>query len=257
MSKEHLDALYCSGNDENWTPGKEEKRTDWEIVYSWLNEKPSGYHILDVGCFGGEFLRGIDNSSKKFGVEIHQQAASRARKLGVDIIGNDFDSLDSLKQQFHIVTSFDVIEHSFDPKSFLKALANVTTRDGEIIITTGNSHAASWKLMGSRYWYCTIGEHLSFINPEWCEYVAHECGLQVAEVQYFSHAQRARLSIANKIKETMINLVYRFTPFLLRFARKLGLGGKTITAQFPELLDSPPIWSTARDHFIVRFKKLS
>jgi hypothetical protein len=115
--------------------------------------------------------------------------------------------------------------------------------------------APSWKLMGSRYWYCTIGEHLSFINPDWCKYVANECDLELIEIQTFSHEKQNNLSISNKLKEAAVNLIYHFSPFALRLARKHGLGGKD-TKKYPELADFPPKWMTAKDHFIVKFRKL-
>ena len=52
-----------------------------------------------------------------------------------------------------------------------------------------------------------------------------------------------------------VNLIYHFSPFALRLARKHGLGGKD-TKNYPELADFPPKWMTAKDHFIVKFRKL-
>ena len=255
LSKGIMDAMYIAGDEDNWSLGMEDERADWNIAYAWLQRWETNYQVLDVGCFSGGFLNGLNNNADVYGVEIHEQAADRAKGLGVNIIEDDYERLGSLAQTFDVVTSFDVIEHTYTPASFLRSLAHVTKPNGEIIISTGNTMAPSWKLMGSRYWYCTIGEHLSFINPDWCKYVANECGLELIEIQTFSHAKKMNLSISNKLKEAVVNLIYHFSPFALRLARKHGLGGKD-TKNYPELADFPPKWMTAKDHFIVKFRKL-
>jgi SAM-dependent methyltransferase len=254
LPKEELDALYRCGDEENWTPSKTEERTDWQIAYSWIQGHTEAFEILDVGCFSGEFLKGLNGDAACHGVEIHQKAADRARKSGVNIIGDDFDALIDINNLFDIVTSFDVIEHVYNPKAFLKILSGVTKPNGEIIISTGNTMAPSWRLMGSRYWYCGIGEHISFINPDWCEMVANECGLELSGLEYFSHAGPSRSTLTNRLKEIGANMAYRFLPFILHYLRKCGVGGRDVK-KYHELLDSPPIWSTAKDHFIVKFRK--
>jgi SAM-dependent methyltransferase len=255
MSKSIMDAMYLEGDENNWSLGTGEERADWNIAYEWLQRREANYQVLDVGCFSGGFLNGLNHNADIYGIELNEQAADKAKKMGVNIIGGDYERLGSLAQTFDVVTSFDVIEHTYSPASFLGSLAHVTKPNGEIIIATGNTMAPSWKLMGSRYWYCAIGEHLSFINPDWCQHVANKCGLELVEIQKFSHAKQKNLSIVNKLKEAALNLIYRFLPFALRFARKHGMGGKDIK-KHPELANFPPTWMTAQDHFIVKFRKL-
>ena len=255
LSKREMDALYRLGDDNNWTPSKNQKRPDWQIAYSWTLNHSTNSQILDVGCFSGEYLQGLlDTDADLYGIEIHKEAAERARQIGVDIIGDDFECLSTEDKRFDVVTSFDVIEHVYNPKLFLNMLVDVTKPGGEIIISTGNSMAFSWRLMGSRYWYCTIGEHISFINPRWCQQVAHKLGLKITDVKYFSHAPPSRLTLSNRIKEVISNLVYRFVPIIPSSLRKIGFGSKDIV-KYPVLLDFPPIWGTAKDHFIIRFRK--
>ena len=255
LPKREMDALYRLGDDENWTPLKDQKRPDWQIAYSWIHNNTTNRQVLDVGCFSGEYLKGLLNTGADFyGIEIHKKAAERAMQYGVEIIGEDFECLRAVEKRFDVVTSFDVIEHVYNPKLFLNMLADVTKPGGEIIISTGNSMAISWRLMGSRYWYCTIGEHISFINPQWCEQVAHELGLEVTNVEYFSHAPPSRLTLINRVKEIISNLVYRFLPIFFHSLRKSGFGSKDIV-KHPVLLDYPPVWVTAKDHFIIRFRK--
>jgi len=189
-----------------------------------------------------------------YGIEIHPQAAERAKQAGVEIIGNDFSALSSVNARFDVVTSFDVIEHVHNPLEFLKMLGKVSKKGGLIIISTGNSMSSAWRLMGSRYWYCAIAEHISFINPAWCNYMAKECGLEVVDSVRFSHVPQSELTTSSKIKESAMNITYLLFPFLLHFLRRKGFGQKDV-GQYPELIDYPPRWMAAKDHFIVKFIK--
>ncbi len=254
MQKDKMDELYRLGDESTWAPIDGEKRIDWDIASRWVNSSGLSKKVLDIGCFSGDFLKSIGNSAVLFGIEINQKAVNLAKKNGVNIVGDDFSALELIDGRFDVVTSFDVIEHVYNPKSFLRKLANVTKPNGEIIISTGNTMALSWRLMKSRYWYCANAEHISFISPKWCQKVVKECGLQIEKVEFFSHAEERDQSMSNKIKETILNLTYRFVPFLFHYLRKRGFGAKNVE-KFPELLDSPPSWATAKDHFIVRLRK--
>ena len=135
LSKYEMDVLYRLGDDENWTPSKDQKRPDWKIAYSWMLNRNTNRQVLDVGCFSGEYLQGLlGTGADLYGVEIHKEAADRARNFGVDIIGDDFECLSTEDKRFDVVTSFDVIEHVYNPKLFLNMLVDVTKPGGEIII---------------------------------------------------------------------------------------------------------------------------
>jgi len=156
---------------------------------------------------------------------------------------------------FTVVTAFDVFEHVPDPLMLLNRLSNATQKGGLVIISTGNTEAISFRLLGSRYWYCTIAEHIAFISPKWCYQHAPDCGLMVESIERFSHAVVKPRMFATRLKETSMNLLYQFTPIVLECMKRHGLGGKNIS-EYPELLDHPPTWMTAKDHFIVKFRKL-
>ena len=253
LPKNEMDELYRSGSEFNWTSAEEEKRVDWEIATKWINKNALGKRVLDVGCFRGAFLRCLGNDAKLYGIEIHELAAKYAEESGIEIIGMDFMDLDDHKCSFDVVTAFDVIEHTYDPKAFLAKLSAATKPGGSVIISTGNTNASSWRLMGASYWYCTISEHISFISPSWCKKNQSDCDLEVEEIQLFSHSPK-RSSAMHKLREVGLNFIYRKAPSVFRFLRRRGFGGKDVR-KFPELLDYPPTWMSATDHMIVRFKK--
>lgn len=249
--KELLDRLYRNGKSDHWK-SDDSRRADWLNAKNWIKDNISqDATLLDVGCFDGGFLATLSKNYRLHGLEIHEAASQRARNSGINILGADFKDIERSELQFDVITSFDVIEHTQNPLEFMLRLANATKRGGTIIVSTGNSDAPSWKILGAKYWYCTIGEHLVFINPAWCQWVAKKLDLDIVSVTTFSHLDAP---LAKKLVDLIKNLIFSASPSIFSLLRRLGMGGKEYR-QNVEMLRSPPSWMTAEDHFLCVFKK--
>ena len=211
--------------------------------------------MLDVGCFDGQFLRYLGEDYDRYGVEVHSGAAERARSFGIDIIAADFAELAAIDQKFDFTVNMDVIEHTHDPLGFLKLLADRTTEGGFVIVSTGNSDAPTWKFMGTRYWYCANAEHLSFINPTWCEFAARSLGLTVDTVFRFSHADlnQTLKQTAFFTRQGAANVVFKYLPQV--WGRLRPATGCYGPRSLKERCESPPPWTSAKDHIFVAFQK--
>jgi 2-polyprenyl-3-methyl-5-hydroxy-6-metoxy-1,4-benzoquinol methylase len=243
--------LYRQADKATWSARSEERR-DWTLAATWLTSAAEGGMILDVGCFDGGFLDSLGSRYERHGVEINEQASQEAQRKGVDIIGTDFSDLEKLFGSYDGVTALDVIEHVPDPFRFLALLAQVTRPGGTVIISTGNTDAPSWRLMGSRYLYCTIAEHISFINARWCHQAALRLGLQVCRIEKFSHG---KATFPRRVSELVKNLFYLFFPQAAAWLRKKRLVGHVEASIDPSLQNHPPVWGSAKDHFMILFHK--
>jgi SAM-dependent methyltransferase len=252
LAKKTLDDLYRQGHPDSWSEQAGD-RPDWQIVKKILAEHPNIRRVLDVGCFDGKLLDYLGSSYEKLGVEIHQAAAERAGKRGIRIIAHDFAELASHPAVADAVLAVDVIEHTDNPLAFLAQLAQAASPGGLVIIATGNTDSPSWRLMGSRYWYCHIAEHISFINPAWVHWAAHRLGLKVVAIQSFSHVD-SHGKWGRRLRELFVNLAYRASPWMFGWLRWFGAGGIDVK-RFPELMQVPPYWLGAQDHLLIAFKK--
>lgn len=251
LTKEYLNALYEAGEEEHWQH-ESGSRVDWEISYRWISGIGGVNTILDIGCFDGQFLSKLFADKARYGIEIHPGASRKASERGIEMLGSDFDVLKGMTSRFDVVTAFDVIEHVHDPRNFLRSLLAVLRPGGHLILSTGNTQALSWRLMGSGYWYCTIPEHISFINPTWVQGMCKEFRVELVESLTFSHGRPS--SRVSRAKEAAKNLLYRLSPKTAALARRAGLGGTRVESDSALALLPPP-WLSAQDHFIVLIQK--
>lgn len=248
LSKQQLDTLYAQGGDSTWR-NAENTRWDWRIGHNWIRQgSQRGGRILDVGCFDGGFLEPLVAEYKCHGIEIHPVAAQRARDHGIEILGND---LSAISGSFDVVTAFDVIEHVERPGKFLEDCLAATNQHGFVIISSGNLDALSFRLMGARYWYCAIGEHIAFVSPRWFSNGRVSEQYTVLRQTSFTHGDGRWLQ---RMRDTGVNLAYRFAGAGFRALRMRGMGRKNVQVH-PELADHPPGWLSAKDHIIVLIQK--
>ncbi|MCG6871547.1 MAG: class I SAM-dependent methyltransferase [Gammaproteobacteria bacterium] len=246
-----LSDLYAGVGQDQWQHADSGKlRRDWQAAREWLRARATD-SLLDVGCFDGEFLAATSGISERCGIERNSGAAGRARGKGVEILGNELESLSTLSRRFDVVTAFDVIEHVRDPRRFLADAADRLRPRGRIMLATGNRDAWSWRLMGSHYYYCTLPEHCAFLCPRWVRQEAERIGLKVVDCRTYSHVATR---FAGKLRELTTNLAWRAMPAVFAFLRRQGFGDRD-AARHPDLAAHPPMWSSARDHFIVLLEK--
>ncbi len=250
LAKDALDRLYAAGSDGAWT-AEAAHRADW-LRAAELAADCGAARVLDIGCYDGGFLGSLGANVEKHGIEIHPGAAAAAKEKGVHIVGRDFAALATLAPEYDVATAFDVLEHVEDPLDSLARFAAVLRPGGTLIVSTGNRDAWTWTLMRSRYWYCAIPEHISFLSVRWFEYAALSLSLRLASVWRYAHAN-ARWT--RKMFETAANVAYLVAPSAIGALRRRGIGHAS-AGLAPELVDDyPPGWLSARDHVLVAFIK--
>jgi 2-polyprenyl-3-methyl-5-hydroxy-6-metoxy-1,4-benzoquinol methylase len=246
---DELNRLYAAGAEDNWA-APEAGRPDWRLAAEWVQELCPAGRVLDVGCFDGGFFDHVGSSVGRYGVEIHDVAAANAtEKRDVRIVAASYTELAGLGASFDAVVSFDVIEHVHEPREFLTALAAVVRPGGSVIVGTGNADAPTWRLMGARYWYSWYPEHISFVSPRWFAQAAPGLALRQERVARFSRYPGGR----SFTREAALNVAFRVAPQLSGALRqRLGRSSAGLPVSDHNV---PPMWSSAKDHFLVQLRK--
>lgn len=250
LTKEKLNTLYQQGSDATWSVTTAMDRADWQQAESWLRARlPAGAKVLDVGCFDGEFLNLLGLKYGLFGIEIHNAASLRAENKGVEIVATDYENIIGT---YDCIASFDVIEHVGNPEDFLETCVKSLRPGGYLLISTGNLDSFTFKMQGASYWYSTISEHVSFISPKWIDLQAERLSIDVESISFFSHSERQGTIL--KVKENVLNVLYWLWPGSVGWLRRIGIGQKRFL-NHKDLINHPPSWFTAKDHFMVLLKK--
>ena len=92
--------------------------------------------VLDVGCGQGEFASYVfENDAKFIGLESSENAKILAKTKGIDILNLTVQNYASNNpESVDIVTSFQVLEHVKEPKSFIQAKLKALKSKGIMII---------------------------------------------------------------------------------------------------------------------------
>lgn len=92
--------------------------------------------VLDVGCGQGEFASYVfENDAKFIGLESSENAKSLAKTKGIDILNLSVQSYAlNNPESVDIVTSFQVLEHVKEPKSFIEAKLKALKPKGLMIV---------------------------------------------------------------------------------------------------------------------------
>lgn len=101
-----------------------------------------GTRILDVGC-GNGYICGqlLENGCTVVGIDLSEQGISIARqtypKGRFEVLAADRDVLANLHEQpFDIVLSTEVVEHLYDPKSYIAGCHAALKPGGRMIVST-------------------------------------------------------------------------------------------------------------------------
>lgn len=97
--------------------------------------------ILDVGCGTGTVLQGLKNAGYKngYGVDISKLFVKNARTKGLkNVFYYNGTRFPFKKNQFDIVASFNVLEHTDNPENFIKAQISILKSSGYIIVSCPN-----------------------------------------------------------------------------------------------------------------------
>ncbi len=153
--------LYSQGDSTTrWSTVVFEQHKPWEIVAELARLCTHGKEHLDIGCSAGNLL---DFSKERGCVTTGVDYSSTTRDV-VEGKGHAWcSSFEALgERQFDIITAFDLIEHLYDVRAFMRECWQRLRPGGRLVILTGNIDSVSARIAGEDWWYVSYPEHIVF-----------------------------------------------------------------------------------------------
>ncbi|MEP7365427.1 MAG: class I SAM-dependent methyltransferase [Acidobacteriota bacterium] len=144
--------------------------------------------VLDVGCGGGLFLRMLSEKGRAVvGLDFALGAADAAwNQNGVPAVCGSLTQTPFATESFSAVTMFHVIEHLFDPVSYLEASHRLLKPGGRLVVQVPNASCWQFLLLGEAWNGVDIPRHLINYRAHDLEILLDRCGFEVTRTKYFS-----------------------------------------------------------------------
>lgn len=192
-----LDEYYrTSENYEYWTevifPASEDARR--EKIFAPRAERvadiagrlgKAGGVLVDVGAGFGTFceeVRRTGSFDRVIALEPEPHLASACRAKGIEVVESPVEGAELPVERVDVVTNFEVIEHLFDPRAFMRRCADLLPPGGLLVLTCPNGRGFDIQVLGELS--ATVdAEHLNYFNPDSLAALLDVCGFDVVERQ--------------------------------------------------------------------------
>jgi 2-polyprenyl-3-methyl-5-hydroxy-6-metoxy-1,4-benzoquinol methylase len=203
---------YGSGSDETFVSqiAGRERTFSKSLKLIGRYKHPPG-RLLDIGTAGGSFL----SEARKMGWEVegcepnHWLSDWAKKHYGMQIVPGTVFDMNLSPGSFHVVTLWDVLEHTSNPKAILKECYRVLESSGLMVVNYPDIHSLVSRVMGRR-WVFLLSVHLYYFTVQTLNRMLNETGFRVVSVR--RHWQTLELGY----------ILYRMEAYIHRVAQGLG-----------------------------------
>jgi len=151
------------------------------------NLKPNG-KLLDFGCSAGFFIKAACNQGlDAYGIETNEFSVNFARELnGTNkIYEGDIRETSLEKNNFDLITMFDVFEHVPDPSGLLKVLNPYLKKSGILVIETSHIDCFEHEYLKAENTNVLGDVHLMHFTQKSIEIIANRSGFNIINKKIF------------------------------------------------------------------------
>jgi SAM-dependent methyltransferase len=156
-----------------------------EYISTKLSELGNNKRIGDIGAGFGIFLEELKDffpNSKLIAIEPSKEMASICREKELHVIESSLEMIDPNENNFDLLTCFELFEHLYDPRAFLKKVYQILAPGGYIFITTLNGLGFDIQLLWEKSKSVSPPHHLNFFNPNSIKSLMFSLGFEITEV---------------------------------------------------------------------------
>jgi len=141
--------------------------------------------FLDIGAGMGIFLSQLKKKWPKgnfYALEPSKDLAERCKHNGLKVFQTTIEQIDERYNKFNVISSFELFEHMFDPKLFLKKVYNLLNKKGVFYFTTLNGMGFDIQVLGKNSNAIYPPYHLNFFNPKSIEILLRKIGFKNIQI---------------------------------------------------------------------------
>jgi SAM-dependent methyltransferase len=187
-------------------------RDHLRFVERALRESEETGLVLDVGCGGGLFLQMLAERRdvKTVGLDFSLDAANVAwRRAGVPAVCAWLTRAPLPPGSCAAVTMFHVLEHLYDPASYLESARELLRPDGRLIVQVPNAACWQFLLFGERWNGIDVPRHLFDFRLKDLDALLDHCGFEILRHKHFS------------LRDNPAGMATSFAPGLDPMARRM------------------------------------
>lgn len=191
---------------------------------------PPRARFVDIGAGYGLFLqevRDLTSFDEIIGIEPDPRLAAVCREAGFEVIEQAIEDIPPGSLQADLATAFEVVEHVFDPLTFLRACAGVLKPGGVLLFTTLTVSGFDLQVLWESSRSITPPQHLNFPSVDGIERLIKRAGLEPVAV-----------TTPGRLDVDIVRNRLQAEPALLlpRFARSIALAPEPVRAAFQQFL---------------------
>jgi 2-polyprenyl-3-methyl-5-hydroxy-6-metoxy-1,4-benzoquinol methylase len=148
----------------------------------------TGGDLLEIGCGYGYLLDEARSFfERRVGTDFSPEGADIARATGAEVFVGGIEQVPS-EAKFACVIGTQLIEHVYEPLSFVKGLAGHTKPGGHIILATPDIGGVLRKAMGQRWPSFKVPEHVVYFDYQTLSSLMLRAGLNDVHRLPYPHA---------------------------------------------------------------------
>jgi 2-polyprenyl-3-methyl-5-hydroxy-6-metoxy-1,4-benzoquinol methylase len=179
----------CGYADTSYTAQESALRATFKsLLENLARHGLAGGDLLEVGCGYGYLLDEARSLfDRRVGTEFSAQGAGIARKTGAEVFVGGIEQVPP-ERKFDSVIAIQVIEHVYEPLTFLRRLANHTKPGGHIVLATPDIGGGLRKAMGRHWPSFKAPEHVLYFDFWTLSSLMHQAGLTNVRRLSYPHA---------------------------------------------------------------------
>jgi len=140
--------------------------------------------LMEVGAGFGTFCEELQKRNvfkQIIAVEPTHELAETCRKKNINVIEKLIEEVTLESNSIDVIACFEVIEHLFSPKDFIKRCGSLLDSGGFLFLTCPNGKGFDILVLRNQSNSVDV-EHLNYFNPASLSHLLKECGFEIVEI---------------------------------------------------------------------------